>query len=236
MTTLTAALLDPILASDPAGPRITWYDDATGARIELSAITLANWAAKTANMIRDEFGILPGGRVSVLLPAHWQSAAVLLGAWWAGAEVVLDADPDAELALVTPDRLDEVDDVAEVAALSLDAFGRPVPDLPPGVTDYATNVRLHGDQFRPSGAGDAALDGRTVADLLAAAQESASRSGITGTDRVLSSRDWTTVDELVDGLISVLSVGASLVQVSNPDRAAIGRRVESEKITARLDA
>ncbi len=43
MTTLTDALLDPILAEDPAGPRITWYDDATGARIELSALTLANW-------------------------------------------------------------------------------------------------------------------------------------------------------------------------------------------------
>ncbi|WP_308116681.1 TIGR03089 family protein, partial [Rhodococcus zopfii] len=111
MTTLTDALLDPILAADPAGPRITWYDDATGARIELSAVTLANWAAKTANMIRDEFGVLPGGRVAVLLPAHWQTAAVLLGAWWAGADVVLDADPEAELALVTADRLD---DVAEV--------------------------------------------------------------------------------------------------------------------------
>ena len=31
--------------------------------------------------------------------------------------------------------------------LSLDAFGRPVPDLPIGVTDYATAVRVHGDQI-----------------------------------------------------------------------------------------
>ncbi|TWH41626.1 uncharacterized protein (TIGR03089 family) [Rhodococcus rhodochrous J38] len=174
MTTLTDALLDPILAEDPAGPRITWYDDATGARIELSALTLANWAAKTANMIRDQFGILPGGRVAVLLPAHWQSAAVLLGAWWAGAEVVLEADPDADLALVTPDRLDEVDTVAEVAALSLDAFGAPVRDLPPGITDYATDVRMHGDQFRSSGAADAVLAGRSQSDVLTAATESAS--------------------------------------------------------------
>ncbi|MGY2061148.1 TIGR03089 family protein, partial [Nocardia gipuzkoensis] len=67
--TVTAALLEPILARDPAGPRITFYDDATGARIELSAVTLANWAAKTANMIRDEFGLAPGARVAVLLPA-----------------------------------------------------------------------------------------------------------------------------------------------------------------------
>ncbi|WP_016934581.1 TIGR03089 family protein, partial [Rhodococcus sp. R1101] len=165
MTTLTDALLDPILADDPAGPRITWYDDATGARIELSALTLANWAAKTANMIRDQFGVLPGGRVAVLLPAHWQSAAVLLGAWWAGTEVVLEADPDAELAFVTSDRLDEVDAIPEVAALSLDAFGAPVRDLPPGITDYATDVRMHGDQFRSSGSGDQVLAGRSVPDV-----------------------------------------------------------------------
>ncbi len=93
VTDLTTALLDPILAADPAGPRITYYDDATGERIELSAVTLANWAAKTANFLSDEFALVPGARVSVLLPAHWQTAAVLLGAWWAGLEVTLEADP-----------------------------------------------------------------------------------------------------------------------------------------------
>ncbi len=60
VTDLTTALLDPILAADPAGPRITYYDDATGERIELSAVTLANWAAKTANFLSDEFALVPG--------------------------------------------------------------------------------------------------------------------------------------------------------------------------------
>ncbi|WP_072811625.1 TIGR03089 family protein [Rhodococcus zopfii] len=235
MTTLTDALLDPILAADPAGPRITWYDDATGARIELSAVTLANWAAKTANMIRDEFGVLPGGRVAVLLPAHWQTAAVLLGAWWAGADVVLDADPEAELALVTADRLDDVAEVAEVAALSLDAFGMPVPNLPVGVTDYATHVRMHGDQFRSSGDGGAALDGRSSSEILSAARESALSTGIGGGDRVLSSREWNTADDLIAGLLAVLAAGASLVQVTNPDDDATERRVASEKVTVRLE-
>ena len=234
MTTLTDALLDPILADDPAGPRITWYDDATGARIELSTLTLANWAAKTANMIREQFGVLPGGRVAVLLPAHWQSAAVLLGAWWAGTEVVLEADPDAELAFVTSDRLDEVDAIPEVAALSLDAFGAPVRDLPPGITDYATDVRMHGDQFRSSGSGDQVLAGRSVPDVVAAARDSAASAGIRGSDRVLSSRDWSDPDALVDGLLAVLAAGASLVQVSNPDPDATERRVASEKVTVRL--
>lgn len=236
MPNLTTALLDPILATDPAGPRITYYDDATGERIELSAVTLANWAAKTANFLCDEFALMPGARVSVLLPAHWQTAAVLLGAWWAGLEVTLDADPDAEAALVTVDRLDDVADAPEVAVLSLDAFGRPVPDLPVGVTDYATAVRVHGDQFRGVESGPAALDGRGVDDVLASARTVAVEQNLTGSDRVLSTRTWATADELIAGLASVLAVGASLVQVSNPDAAAVARRIDSEKVTAQLGA
>ncbi len=88
---LSAAILDPMLRADPVGPRITYYDDATGERIELSAVTLANWAAKTGNLLRDELGGGAGSRVAVLLPAHWQTAAVLFGVWWIGAEVVLDS-------------------------------------------------------------------------------------------------------------------------------------------------
>ncbi|MFI5777805.1 TIGR03089 family protein [Nocardia sp. NPDC051570] len=228
--TVTAALLDPILARDPAGPRITFYDDATGARIELSAVTLANWAAKTANMIRDEFGLAPGARATVLLPAHWQTAAVLLGCWWAGVEVVPQPDDEAELALVTADRIDDVAQIAEVAALSLDPFGAPVRDLPVGITDYATSVRAHGDQFRPGGAG-AALDGMSVAEVLDAARESAARQGFTAEDRVLSTAGWNTPTELVDGLLAVYAAGASLVQIANPDPAAQDRRVDTERVT-----
>ncbi|MFI1911610.1 TIGR03089 family protein [Nocardia sp. NPDC020380] len=230
--TLTDAVLDPILARDPAGPRITYYDDAAGARIELSALTLANWAAKTANMIRDEFGLSSGSRVAVLLPAHWQTAAVLLGCWWAGVEVVLHADPDAELALVTADRIAEAGDIPEVAALSLDPMGMPVRDLPIGVTDYASSVRVHGDQFHPGGVG-CALDGESVSEVLDKARKSAARQGFTAGDRVLSSSSWQTPAEVIDGFVAVLVSGASLVQVANPDPAAEERRIGTERITAR---
>lgn len=231
--TLTEALLDPILSRDPAAPRITYYDDATGARIELSGATLANWAAKTANLIRDEFGLSAGARVAVLLPAHWQTAAVLLGCWWAGVEVVLRQDPDAELALVAADRIDEADGIPEVAALSLDPMGAPVRDLPIGVTDFATSVRVHGDQFLPRGVG-AALDGMPVADVVAAARKAALRQGIGEGDRVLSSLPWETAAELIDGLLATLTAGAGLVQVVNPDPAQRPRRVETERITVQL--
>ncbi|MBS1696535.1 MAG: TIGR03089 family protein [Actinobacteria bacterium] len=237
MTTLTSAVLDPLLASDPAGPRITYYDDATGARIELSTVTLANWAAKTANLLRDEMGAGPGSRVRVLLPAHWQTAAVLFGIWWIGAEVVPDsagADGAADIALCTAGRLEEADaavGAGEIAALSLDPFGSPVPDLPFGITDYATSIRVHGDQISPERRPGPALDGRPVTDVLAGAHASAAAQGFTAADRVLSTASWASAGELIDNMLAVFAVGASLVQVAHPDPAVMDRRRLTEKVT-----
>ena len=223
-----------MLRADPVGPRITYYDDATGERIELSAVTLANWAAKTGNLLRDELAAGPASRVAVLLPAHWQTAAVLFGVWWIGAEAALAPGP-ADIALCTAERLDEADSViepgGEVAVLSLDPFGRPAPDLPIGVTDYATAVRVHGDQIVPERHPGPALGGRSVEEILADCEISAATRGLTADDRVLSSASWPGPAELVDGLLAVMAVGASLVQVANPDPAALQRKVETEKVT-----
>ena len=237
-TTLSAAVLDPLLAADPAGPRITFYDDATGERIELSAVTMANWAAKTANLLRDELGAGPGTRVAALLPAHWQTAAVLFGIWWIGAEVVLpDADTEADMALCTRDRLDEADDAVaggEVAVLSLDPFGKPAPDLPVGVTDYATAVRVHGDQIVAERMPGPALAGRTAAEVLESARNAATAQGFTASDRVLSTASWDTPDALVTHLVAVFAAGASLVQVAHPDAVAMDRRRVTEKVTREI--
>ena len=236
MTNLTDALLDPLLSNNPMGPRITYYDDARGERIELSTVTLANWAAKTANLLRDELGAGSGTRVAVLLPAHWQTAAVLLGVWWIGAEVVCTGL--ADIALCTGDRLAEADEVAatgEVAVLSLDPFGKPADGLPVGVTDYATAVRVHGDQVTPERSPGAALDGRSVDAVLDAAQRSAHERGLTTADRVISIQHWSTPLQIVDNLLAVFAAGASLVQVANPDPALLDRRRVTEKVTRTLD-
>ena len=239
LTTLSGAILDPMLRVDPVGPRITYYDDATGERIELSAVTLANWAAKTGNLLRDELAAGPASRVAVLLPAHWQTAAVLFGVWWIGAEVVLDgsAADVADIALCTVDRIDDADatGAGEVAVLSLDPFGRPAPELPVGVTDYATAVRVHGDQIVAEGNPGPALAGRSVDEVLAASRDSASTRGLTAGDRVLSTASWDGPDDLIEGLLAVLAIGGSLVQVANPDPAALPRRIETEKVTRTLD-
>lgn len=225
-----------MLRADPVGPRITYYDDATGERIELSGVTLANWAAKTGNLLRDELGAGPGSRVAILLPAHWQTAAVLFGVWWIGAEAVL-AGP-ADLALCTAQRLDEADAAVstaasggEVAVLSLDPFGRPAAALPIGVTDYATAVRVHGDQIVPESNPGPALGGRSVDEVLADCQRAAAARGLTSGDRVLSGASWSGPAELVDGLLAIMAVGGSLVQVANADPAGQERRIETEKVT-----
>jgi uncharacterized protein (TIGR03089 family) len=241
--TLTDALLDPLLGVGGMGPRITYYDDASGERIEVSTVTLANWAAKTANLLRDEMGAGPGSRVAVLLPAHWQTAAVLLGVWWVGAEVVLaeaespEAESPADLALCTLDRLAEADEAVaggEVAVLSLDPFGKPAADLPIGVIDYATAVRVHGDQIVPERIPGPGLDGHSVGEVLEAARLSAERQGLSGQDRVMSDKTWANPQELIDNLLALLAAGASLVQLSNPDQGLLQRRRETEKVTRTL--
>ena len=233
---LTSELLDPLLSRDPKGPRITHYndrygDDAGGERIELSTATLANWAAKTANLLRDELGAGPGTRVAVLLPSHWQSVAVLLGVWWIGAQVV--SSGPADIALCTRERLDTADELAgggEVAVLSLDPFGKPAADLPIGVTDYATAVRVHGDQITPETAPGPALDGRSAEQVLAAARQRAEVLGVSADDRVM-----TTTPLPIEDLLALLCAGASVVMVTDPDPALLERRAETEKVTRVLD-
>ena len=237
LTNLGSAVLDPLLAL-PSAPRITYYDDATGERIELSTVTLANWAAKTGNLLRDELGAGPGSRVAVQLPAHWQTLGVLLGIWFIGAEVVLGQD-GCDIACCTVDRLDEADaavgSMGDVVVFSLDAFGKPVPDVPFGITDYATSVRAHGDQIAKERQPGPALNGLSASEILSAATTSATARGLDSTSRVLSSASWDTADAVVDRVLAVLVAGGSLVQVAHPDASAQVRRREAEKVTAELD-
>jgi uncharacterized protein (TIGR03089 family) len=233
--TVTDALLGPLLAGDPARPLLTFYDDATGERIELSGATFANWVAKTANLLRDECDVEPGAAVAVLLPAHWQTAAALCAVWSCGAEVV--ADPvGAEVALSDSDGLGAAADAGLVVGFSLDAFGRGLGEaLPPGAVDYATEVRVHGDHFDPLAPvpDDApALVGTDVAGVVATARARAAELGLTADDRVLSTGGWPLATS--GGLLAVLAAGASLVHVRHPSPDQ-ERRAGTEKVTRVLD-
>ncbi|MGH3550576.1 MAG: TIGR03089 family protein [Pseudonocardiaceae bacterium] len=215
-----------MLRADPARPRITHYDDAAGSRIELSGATLANWAAKTANWLRDELDVQPGDAVAVLLPPHWQTAGVLLGAWWCGATVT--ATPGkAQVALCGIDRIGDAGGADELAAVGLDALGAGIAELPPGIRDYSSEVRVHGDTFS-SGA-----PGPDAETLIAVARARATALGLAAGDRLLCTASW---DLTVPGevLLAVLAADASLVQCTNADPAKLTDRRTAERITTIL--
>ncbi len=231
---MTDRLLVPIVRDDGAAPRFTWYDDASGARMGLSAVTLGNWAAKCGNLLRDQYGLGPGDPVGVLLPAHWQTAGILFGAWWAGCEVRF-GEP-GPVTFCAPDRIAEARDlegVDDLLAVGLDAFGLAVPDLPTGVDDYTSEVRVHPDAFTPSGAGTA-LAGDDPEIVLARATALAASAGYAPGDRVLSTREWRTVDDLYDGLLAPFAAPASVIHVSHPDPDRLMEKFGTEKATARV--
>ncbi|MCK2238415.1 MULTISPECIES: TIGR03089 family protein [unclassified Crossiella] len=231
---ITEKLFRPLLRADPARPLITYYDDATGVRIELSRATMANWASKTANWLRDELDVEAGTPVGVLLPTHWQTVGVLLGSWWCGASVRFDP-AGTEVCFTAPGG--DAPGARTVAAASLDPMGRGLSSTPPGVLDYISEARVHGDDFLPYEPvpGDTpALGESTVDELLDLAAKRAAELGFGADDRILSTVDWNTDAGVLDGLLAVLAGGGSLVQCVNLDESKLAARKETEKITREL--
>ncbi|HVV19438.1 MAG TPA: TIGR03089 family protein [Pseudonocardiaceae bacterium] len=226
--TVTEKLLGPLLAQ-PARPLITQYDETHGSRVELSAATVANWAAKTANWLRDEWAVEPGAMVAVRLPAHWQTAGVLLGAWWCGARVTSDPS-GADVSFGGPG-----DDATAIVAL--DPLGMGLRGAPASGVDYLADVRAYGDTFDPwqqVPGTTKALDDTTVDELVAAAHDRAATLGITSGARVMSTLDWTFPDGVLSGLLAVLAAQASLVQCGKVDPDVLASRRATERTTVDL--
>lgn len=218
-----------LITADGSRPLITFYDDATGERTELSAATLGNWMSKTANLLVDGLGLGPGSVAAVRLPAHWQTAGVLLGCWAAGLTVDLGqpghAGPPADVAFVTVDSPATTAD--ETYALSLAPMGLPFrPGPPPGTLDYTLEVRTFGDHFNgspPAPASPALTDGTTHADLASAV------TGLTADGRILidgdahpDPRTW---------LVAPLLAGTSVVLCRNLDPTKLPARLTAEHAT-----
>lgn len=215
------------MPADVDRPLLTYCDDATGERTELSAAQLAGWASRTAGLLHEGCGIDAGGRVAVLLPPHWQTAAVLLGCWSAGLSVVLTcppgggAEPVAEVAFVAAGRTDEVT-VGDRYALGLHPLGLPLREVPPGYQDFSVEVRAFGDRF-------GGVRVRDQGALCADAARRATELGIGAGDRVLV--DAASHPDPVDWLLAPLAAGASVVLCHACDKAARERIRREEKVT-----
>jgi uncharacterized protein (TIGR03089 family) len=250
---LPADLLGLALAREPAAPLITHYDDATGERVELSALTLANWVAKTANLLQDEFDVGPGSTVAVALPMHWQTAAVLLAVWSCGATVADTATEDygrladVDVVLVAQDRLAALEDAGEDAVgvellgLSLHPLGMGMTGYSGPARDFALEVRAHGDRFVPYEVPAPDAPGLRIGELelslgglTAAARELGDRLGLAAGDRVLVDERTALEAGPVAWLLAPLAAGASLVLCRNPVEDALAHRAATERVTATL--
>jgi uncharacterized protein (TIGR03089 family) len=199
-------LLSDRLAADPGSPLITFYDDATGERVELSAATLDNWVAKTANLLIDGLGLGPGDTASIELPLHWQAAVAILACASAGLDVVESAGERPDVAFWAEGD-GEPPDANDVIGLSLRPLAGPLAGTYPGVTDYAREVAGYGDRFAP-----------TQPTEVTAPEPVADR--VLVTDKVPT-----------DLLLAVLAGGGSLVLCRNPVATALARRAATERIT-----
>ncbi|RNL78627.1 TIGR03089 family protein [Nocardioides marmorisolisilvae] len=209
MTTLPALLQRRLLA-DPGQPFVTYYDDSTGERTELSVKTWANWVSKTANLFADELMLDPGDDLRIDLPPHWLGTVFLGGLLSCG----LSLDGTAPVAIVGPDGLGG-NLASTTMACALHPFAtRFTEPLPPGVLDHGVLWAGQSDVFspiEPTELGDVVPDDRRVlTDLDPLGEEG----------RAL--------------LVGLLAGTGSLVLVRNLDDSGWPARSQNERATAVL--
>lgn len=245
-------LLSQVVVDDPARPLITFYDDRTGERVELSVVTFANWVAKTANLLVDGLGAQPGQRVALDLPVHWQGAVWHAACWAAGlvtvpgttADQASRDDTDIDIAVVAvPARGGgerSVPAAEEVVGLGLGPLGLPRPgiDLPAYVTlDYDREIHGFGDAFRaevdPDRPALLALGSlHSAAEVGAATTALLQRWSLPRGTRILSLRPFDDLPAIVAGLLGPLANGGGAVLCRHADHDQLAARTEAEHVTA----
>ncbi len=234
-TTGLPDLLDAALRRDPARPLLTFYDDATDERAELSTTTFGTWVAKTANLLRDDLAVEAGATVALDLPCHWQAAVWLQSAWALGLHVVPPGGA-VDVHVTTYEPADPPpSDVGEVVALGLGPLALPRRDArpPAGTTlDYDREVAGHGDRFTPSWPVDAdapaltTTDGTwTGAELVAVAQA----QHVPGRALLLT-EPLTTLTAVLGGLLVPLAADVTAVLCRHPDNLRLASRVGQEEV------
>jgi uncharacterized protein (TIGR03089 family) len=225
---------EQLLAREPSRPFVTYYDEASGERSELSVKSLANWVVKTHHLLTDELGLGVGDTALLALPAHWISVPIVLGCLTAG--LALTDSGRADVGFVAPDTLGRAADVDEVYAVAPSSAATGFRgDAPLPAIDYVLAVRPQEDKW-PSvhlsaGPDDPCLPGLTRGEVCAAA----AGAGLPRGARVLVTKDWRGAEDWLRSLLAPLAVAGSLVIVRNAnDGATLRRRAEQERVTAHL--
>lgn len=137
--------LERRVASNGAGPLLTWYDLDQGFRTELSGRTFANWVDKSANLLVSmDVENFPRVANTLLVthPTHWVGLVWAMATWQLGGETLASAREGIQTtdlldaAVVGPDEAHPMPGV-ETIACSLHPMGAGFDRRLLGVTDYA---------------------------------------------------------------------------------------------------
>ena len=231
--------------SGPGLPLVTFVDAARDERVELSATSLENAAAKIANALRDEYELVPGDTVALDLPVHWQRSAWCAGIWTAGCTLAtggVAADSGAGLYVTSADRAATFVGHGHepIAVVSLHPFGLPVTaSLPPQAHDATLVVRLQPDAYLfepPSGSlpawRHAGYDVLDQEEVLRVAGERAEQWGVAEGGRLLADAGLDETDAWLAALAVPLAAGCSVVLATGDYDVADVTRAEGITATA----
>jgi uncharacterized protein (TIGR03089 family) len=230
-------LLTRRIATDPAQPFVTVVADA--GRVELSAVTIGNWIAKTAGLLRDDLMLSAGDVIDIDLPLGWPAIAWQHAVWRAGM-VVGFGEPSA--ALLVRDEFASLDG-AKVVGANLETvlvgrhlLGLPITPEPTGAIDWSSAARPMPDRF---GAPKPALDKPAVArfgqtlshgELVALGRDLATRWAVGSGARALLAATQQPVDALLGAALVPTVTNGSLL-LWNVERPPTKADLDSEGVT-----
>lgn len=239
MPTFSSVLADRVVRS-PGDPLVTFYDHASGERVELSAVTYANWVAKASGLLTEEHDLERGMRLRIDLGPHWLSYIFLGAAWTTGLVVVDDDAPDA--VVCGPSSLERWSALAgdvPVLACSLRPMGvRFAEPLPADVHDVGIEIWTQPDAFTawdpPTGEDLAYAWGGTTSSQHDMLEAAAAGSLLTDGGRLLTTANPTSPSGAA-AFTEPLVRGGSVVLVANPDTDRLTVTAEQERVTATFD-
>ncbi len=223
---------------DPSLPLVTWYDELTGERVELSGTTFDNWVAKTANFATDELGLESGDTIALLLEPHWSEAVWLATARRLGLTVLSQSDPSAEVTVVGSRDSHDLSVAAHQLVL-MDV--RPMSvglmaNTPAGAIDFFSEVRVHGDHYSGPDSDELSVDELSATEVESQARRLAADEDFVAEERLLIASPsgtstvtrWLAIDPMRRAL------DASIVLAHGAGAQRLNAIAEQENVTATM--
>jgi len=139
-------LRQELTAAAPAAPWVTYHDLQTGGRVELSRATFANWVAKAAGLLEEEYDVATGDRVVVKLDLHWLLPVWCFAVWSLGASVATEPSASERDIVITDQPEPDMRGTVNLASPT-DLWGTPLGDgTPVGTEDAVGLLRGYPDE------------------------------------------------------------------------------------------